>query len=57
MSRTAQDTKLLLIATVLRCRHDANELLVGTMQNSMLRFPVEVPEQEATETDAATAWL
>ena len=23
------------------CRHDVNEIIVGTMQNSILRFPID----------------
>ncbi len=36
---TAAATPRLTFVT-LSCRHDVNEIVVGTMQNSILRFPI-----------------
>lgn len=32
---------LTFVEFTLSCRHDVNEIIVGTMQNSILRFPID----------------
>ena len=34
---------------LLLCRHDTNEVLVGTMQDSILRFPINLATDEAMQ--------
>ena len=37
----AASPRLIFVVFALSCRHDVNEIIVGTMQNSILRFPID----------------